>query len=104
MLTGVIRPDAGTIAVNGTARLVCPRPRRRRTIGLAPVFQDPALVPDLTIAQNLRLTGTPVEAVRRHLHELDLDIDFSEQALRRAAAAASGCSTSRARSRATRSC
>ena len=80
VLTGVIRPDGGTIQVNGEAIRVS-SPAQAARIGLAPVFQDPALVPDLTIEQNLRLTGTPVEEVRRHLHELDLEIDLSEQAM-----------------------
>jgi ribose transport system ATP-binding protein len=80
VLTGVIRPDAGTILLNGKETRVS-SPAQAAQIGLAPVFQDPALVPDLTVAQNLRLTGTPVDAVRRHLHDLDLDIDFTEQAL-----------------------
>ncbi len=79
VLTGVIRPDGGTILVNGQASSVS-SPAQAARIGLAPVFQDPALVPDLTVAQNLRLTRTPVAAVRRHLQELDLDIDFGEQA------------------------
>ena len=80
VLTGVIRPDGGTIAVRGEpARISSPAHAAR--IGLAPVFQDPALVPDLTIEQNLRLTGTPVAAVRRHLRELDLAVDLTEQAL-----------------------
>src|SRR5688572_31097108 len=78
VLTGVIRPDAGTILLNGTETRVS-SPAQAARIGLAPVFQDPALVPDLTVAQNFRLTGTPVGAVRRHLRELDLDIDFGEQ-------------------------
>ncbi len=79
-LTGVIRPDSGSIHVRGEeARVASPAHAAR--IGLAPVFQDPALVPDLTIEQNLRLTGTPVAAVRRRLAELDLDIDLREQAL-----------------------
>jgi len=80
VLTGVIRPDSGTILVNGSETRVS-SPAQAAHIGLAPVFQDPALVPDLTVAQNLRLTGTPVDAVRQHLHDLDLDIDFTEQAL-----------------------
>ena len=80
VLTGVIRPDGGSILVGGKQTRVS-SPAQAARIGLAPVFQDPALVPDLTIAQNLRLTGTPVDAVRRHLRELDLDVDLDEQAL-----------------------
>ena len=38
-------------------------PAQAARIGLAPVFQDPALVPDLTVAQNLRLTGRRSSAV-----------------------------------------
>ena len=80
VLTGVIRSDSGRILVNGTETRVS-SPAQAVHYGLAPVFQDPALVPDLTVEQNFRLTGTPVDAVRRHLHDLDLDVDFSEQAL-----------------------
>jgi ribose transport system ATP-binding protein len=80
VLTGVIRPDAGTITLNGEHTRVS-SPAQAARIGLAPVFQDPALVPDLTIEQNLRLTGTAVDAVRRHLRELDLEIDLTDQAL-----------------------
>jgi ribose transport system ATP-binding protein len=44
VLTGVIRPDGGTILVNGAASSVS-SPAQAARIGLAPVFQDPALVP-----------------------------------------------------------
>ena len=80
LLTGVIRPDGGSIAVNGQVVRVS-SPAEAAKLGLSPVFQDPALVADLTIAQNLRLTGVSVDAVRRELHALDLDVDFAEQAL-----------------------
>jgi ribose transport system ATP-binding protein len=80
ILTGVIRPDSGVIQMNGDAIRVS-SPAQAARIGLAPVFQDPALVPDLTIEQNLRLTGTPVDAVRHRLHDLELEIDLTEQAL-----------------------
>ncbi len=78
MLTGVIRPDAGTIAVRDQlVRIASPAAARR--VGLAAVFQDPALVPDLTALQNLRLTGTDVPAVRHWLGVMDLDhIDLGE--------------------------
>ena len=80
LLTGVIRPDAGSIALNGKAVRVS-SPAAAARLGLAPVFQDPALVPDLTIGQNLRLTGVSADAVQRELHALDLHVDMAEQAL-----------------------
>jgi ribose transport system ATP-binding protein len=76
-LTGVIRPDAGTIALGGKpARARSPTHAAR--LGLSPVFQDPALVPDLSVTQNLRLTGTPVDAVRSQLAGMDLRVNFRE--------------------------
>jgi ribose transport system ATP-binding protein len=79
VLTGVVRPNAGSLAVNGRPVRV-PSPAAATRIGLAPVFQDPALVPDLTVAQNLRLTRAPVAAVRRRLAEMGLALDFNDQA------------------------
>ena len=78
ILTGVIRPNAGTIQVNGRAVRVS-SPAAATRIGLAPVFQDPALVPDLTVSQNLRLTGSSVSAVRRRLDEMEIRLDFNDQ-------------------------
>jgi ribose transport system ATP-binding protein len=78
MLTGVIRPDGGKILFNGReVRITSPAAARR--IGIASVFQDSALVPDLTVAQNLRLTRTPLKEVRRWLGELDVSVDVTEQ-------------------------
>jgi ribose transport system ATP-binding protein len=79
LLTGVIRGDRGTILVQGRQVRVH-SPAHAARIGLAPVFQDPALLPDLTIAQNARLTGDDPSAVERELRALDLEIDFSELA------------------------
>src|SRR3954470_5463494 len=79
LLTGVIQGDGGTIAVQGREVRVR-SPAQAARIGLAPVFQDPALVPDLTVAQNLRLTRSSISSVRGHLRELNLDVDFSERA------------------------
>ena len=78
-LTGVIRADSGTVAVGGKQPKIG-SPAQAARVGLAPVFQDPALLPDLTVAQNLRLTRTPVEAVRERLLAMELDIDFKERA------------------------
>jgi ribose transport system ATP-binding protein len=78
-LTGVIRPDGGTISVLGQRARVS-SPANAARIGLAPVFQDPAMLPDLTVSQNLRLTRTSPDGVRRRLREMELDVDFAERA------------------------
>ena len=45
--------------------------------GLATVFQDPALIPDLTIEQNFRLTGIDTDQVRSWLETMELgDLDL----------------------------
>src|ERR1700704_3892548 len=76
VLTGVLRPDGGTIALRGNVRVIG-SPAAARRAGLMPVYQDPALIPDLTVLQNLRLSGTRVEAVRDWLSELKMSaIDF----------------------------
>src|SRR5215213_1011814 len=77
ILTGVIQADHGSVKVNGRpVRMRSPAEAAR--IGLAPVFQDPALVPDLTVAKNLHLTGTDPRAVRRELDAMELAVDFGE--------------------------
>jgi ribose transport system ATP-binding protein len=77
ILTGVISRDAGEIAVNGEP-VAIGSPEGARRVGLAPVFQDPALVPDLTVAQNLRLTRADARKVTEHLAAMDLRVDFTE--------------------------
>lgn len=72
ILSGVVRGDAGTVHVHG--RLVAPRhPTEAFEVGLATVFQDPAVVPDLTIEQNLQLVGVGPERIRPWLTRLALD-------------------------------
>jgi len=80
ILTGAVRPDGGTISVRGRP-LVVHSPAEARRGGLVSVYQEPALIPDLDIRSNLRLTATPVEAFRHWLHELSLDdVDLSSMA------------------------
>src|ERR671914_811558 len=77
ILTGVIRHDTGTIQVNGKdVRIGSPQGARK--VGFAPVFQDPALLPDLTVAQNMRLTRTPIAGVREWLDRMELTVDLTE--------------------------
>jgi ribose transport system ATP-binding protein len=61
ILTGAIRPDRGRIVVRGVEREVH-SPSEARRNGLISVYQEPALIPDLDVRSNLRLTGTPVDA------------------------------------------
>jgi ribose transport system ATP-binding protein len=80
ILSGVLRPDAGVVEMGGRA-LRFRSPAHARASGLAPVFQDPAFAPDLTVAENLRLTGTDPAAFRSRLAQLDLDgVELGEQA------------------------
>jgi len=79
ILTGVLRNDSGTVAVNGRP-VVLASPTESQAKGLAPVYQDPALIGDLTVEQNLRLTGVDPALVRRELADMDLDgLDLDEQ-------------------------
>jgi ribose transport system ATP-binding protein len=82
ILTGAVRPDRGRIAVRGTERTVH-SPAEARRGGLVSVYQEPALIPDLDVRSNLRLTDTPLEPFHHWLHELGLeDLDLSSVARR----------------------
>ena len=63
ILTGVIAADSGTITLAGKP-LAVGSPAAARAAGLASVFQDPALVPDLTVRENMKLTGTSMRRRR----------------------------------------
>ena len=79
IITGVFPADGGQIAVKGVVRSFR-SPAEARRAGIVSVYQDPALVPDLTIAQNMRLAGASVDAVRTWLAELGgvrVDFDLS---------------------------
>jgi ABC-type sugar transport system ATPase subunit len=58
ILSGVYRPDAGEIRINGrVANILSPTDARR--FGVAMVYQDTRLVPDLDAAQNIHLGHEP---------------------------------------------
>jgi ribose transport system ATP-binding protein len=71
ILTGAVMPDTGRIAVRGQDR-ISHSPAEARRNGLVSVYQEPAVIPDLDIGDNLRLTRTPLEPFRHWLNELDL--------------------------------
>jgi ribose transport system ATP-binding protein len=82
ILTGAVRPDAGTITVRGRPRVVH-SPADARRGGIVSVYQEPALIPDLDIRSNLRLTDTPVEPFLHWLNELGIpELDLSALARR----------------------
>jgi ribose transport system ATP-binding protein len=80
ILTGVIRHDSGTITVDGKPVRIG-SPEGARKVGFAPVFQDPAMLPDLTVAQNLRLTRTDIDGTREWLDRMELTVDLTEMTI-----------------------
>jgi ribose transport system ATP-binding protein len=71
ILAGVQPADAGEVYVDG-------RPMHFRTpadamaAGIATVFQDPALIPDLTVEQNLCLSNIDESKFKHWLEQFDL--------------------------------
>jgi len=79
ILTGVITSDSGTIELHGKPiRFTSPDQARKN--GIAPVFQDPALIPDVSIRRNLILTGTHEARFVSELAAMGLSINLNETA------------------------
>ena len=79
ILAAVFGADAGTIAVN-SAQASLRKPADATAAGIATVFQDPALIPDLSLSQNLRISRLDVGDVKPWLEQMGLgDIDFDLQ-------------------------
>ncbi|MBL9073733.1 sugar ABC transporter ATP-binding protein [Tabrizicola sp.] len=71
ILTGVLKPDAGHVKIKGRESTVA-NPAGARKWGLVPVYQEPSLIPDLSVADNLRLGDTAMEPFRHWVSELGL--------------------------------
>ncbi|HYO38370.1 MAG TPA: sugar ABC transporter ATP-binding protein [Nocardioidaceae bacterium] len=80
MLAGVHRPDTGTLAVDGT-EVDFANPAAAKAAGIAVIYQEPTLFPDLSVAENIslgKLGGQPRgalgaidrSAVREHARSL----------------------------------
>src|SRR5215467_11472793 len=54
VVTGAHAPDDGTIAIEGRP-VLDNDPVRARSLGIAAIYQQPALFPDLTVAENIAL-------------------------------------------------
>lgn len=85
--SGELAPDAGTIFVAGFEQPQL-TPRLANSLGIAIVHQHPALLEDMTIAENIRLAvpadkllfaGTEKESMRSLLDEVRLDADLNDR-------------------------
>src|SRR5881398_2474265 len=54
IITGAHQPDAGTLTIDGRA-IENNDPVMSRKLGIAAIFQQPALFPDLTVLENIAL-------------------------------------------------
>lgn len=79
ILTGVIDSDSGTIELHGKP-IKFTSPDQARKSGVAPVFQDPALIPDISIRRNLILTSTDEDKFINELSAMGLSINLNEVA------------------------
>ena len=74
ILTGALKADGGHVKIRGSERIVG-SPAEARKSGLVPVYQEPSLIPDLDVGQNLRLGDTDVGKFRAWMAELGFE-DF----------------------------
>lgn len=81
ILTGVITGDSGSIKLNGN-EVKFSSPDNARKNGVAPVFQDPALIPDLSLKRNLRLTNTDIGKFQEKINHLGIKVNLDEQVSR----------------------
>lgn len=61
ILSGALEPDGGEILLHGE-RILENTPAKARALGISVIYQQPALFPDLTVAENIALaseSGTP---------------------------------------------
>ena len=73
ILTGAVQPDAGALFYQGSP-VAHPNPQAARALGIAAIYQQPALFPDLTVAENIAYGTTkqrsfrPIDWGRRREH------------------------------------
>jgi rhamnose transport system ATP-binding protein len=76
VMTGAVSPDGGLLAV-GSRAVTQMTPALARSLGIAAIYQQPSLFPDLTVAENIALALEGGHAWRR--------VDWRERARRAAA-------------------
>jgi ribose transport system ATP-binding protein len=76
ILSGVLNEDAGSVSIAGSPAEI-KSPRDAIGFGISTVFQDPALIPDLSLDQNLTISGLAKEDIDPWLIRMQLaDLDF----------------------------
>ena len=97
ILTGAVEADSGTVEIEGR-RVEHADPVAMRALGVAPIYQQPALLPDLTVAENVAMgleRGGPWRRIdwpgrRERARQLlarvgaDIDVDAPAHGLRMA--------------------
>ncbi|KQV39358.1 MULTISPECIES: sugar ABC transporter ATP-binding protein [unclassified Rhizobium] len=61
LLSGIHKPDSGEIIFDGR-NVSFSSPRVARELGISAVYQEPALIPQLTVAENLTLGREPLKS------------------------------------------
>lgn len=88
VLTGVERPDAGTILLEGK-EIHVKSPQHALDLGISTVYQEVNLCPNLTVAENIFIGREPIKMgsidwktmnarAKQHLERLDIDIDVTQ--------------------------
>ncbi len=64
MLAGVHQPDSGQLLIDGQPAVLA-NPAAAQAAGIAVIYQEPTLFPDLTVAENIFMGRQPLRAGRR---------------------------------------
>jgi rhamnose transport system ATP-binding protein len=64
IFAGALQPDEGEIRLEGTP-IEHLTPAKSKSLGIAVIYQQPALFPDLTVSENIALAHEPPTAFRR---------------------------------------
>jgi rhamnose transport system ATP-binding protein len=64
ILAGVHRPDAGRLVLDG-AEAIFDTSKQSQSAGIAIIFQEPTLFPDLSVAENIYVGAQPLKRGRR---------------------------------------
>ena len=72
IITGALHADRGKVLIQGKEARVG-SPAQAQASGLVPVYQEPSLIPDLDVADNLRLGDTPPDTFQHWVGELGIE-------------------------------